>query len=351
MKKIVCLTVVVCLVLVLAACSSSPVADDPVLVNNIQHRVIIDCDALGDDATAVSLCAKASNIILEGVAVVAGSVDIEQAADNILMTLEMDGRADVPVYCGSETTLTGEKKECYSIFGEDGMGDADLIHPTGEAQEQFAVDFILETVNKYPYEIEILEIGPATNVALAILKDPDTMRKVKRIWVMGTSGFGEGNATPVAEYNVYNDTPAYEVMMNSSIPVTVVGLDMCEKENLLYYPQDMAVLASSSELGNYHVTSWNKLYEYKSTMQGSNFCDVCDSVAASALIWDNFVKSSQMSASAVCADEGPSYGQVIFYKEGYTYDSMPVVTGYDKDVVTSVCEYRFKDAVKKLLAD
>ena len=106
------------------------------------------------------------------------------------------------------------------------MGDADLIHPKTSANEKSAVDFILETVKENPDEIEIVLLGPATNVALAIDKDPVTMSRVKKFWSMGTAGFGQGNATPVAEFNVYKDAEAYKILLDSGVPTTILGLDM-----------------------------------------------------------------------------------------------------------------------------
>ena len=122
------------------------------------------------------MAAKSPVIKIEGVTVVAGNVSLEQAAKNALMSLEISG-ANIPVYKGAEKSFAGVENETFSVYGEDGMGDADLIHPKNSASNKNAVDFILETVRENPDEIEIILLGPATNIALAIDKDPVTLRR------------------------------------------------------------------------------------------------------------------------------------------------------------------------------
>ena len=148
-----------------------------------------------------------------------------------MMTLEVVGK-NVPVYKGSSKSFIGIENKTFSVYGNDGMGDAGLIHPKNSASDKNAVDFILETVKANPDEIEIVLLGPATNVALAIDKDPVTMSRVKRYWSMGTSGFGPGNATPVAEFNVYKDAEAYKILLDSGVPITILGLDMITPDTL-----------------------------------------------------------------------------------------------------------------------
>ena len=189
------------------------------------HRVIIDTDMGGDDAAAIILATKSPAIQIEGITVVAGNVSLEQAAKNALMTLEIAGTT-AQVYKGAEKSFAGVENETFSVYGADGMGDADLIHPKNSANDKNAVDFILDTVRENPDEIEIVLLGPATNIALVIDKDPATMSHVKKIWSMGTAGFGQGNATPVAEFNVYKDAEAYKILIDSGVPVTIVGWDI-----------------------------------------------------------------------------------------------------------------------------
>ena len=234
-----------CLCASLAACGKDPQVDTPAestvtestghasellaSASGSKRKVIIDTDTGADDASALILAAKDPYIEIEGVTVLVGNVNLEQSTRNALMALEIAG-CDAPVYKGSADTIDGTEKIAFSVFGNDGMGDADIIHPSRQADEGNAIDFIIDTVKANPGEIEIIALGPATNVAKAIQKDPEAMKNVKMIWSMGTAGLGPGNASPVAEFNVYADARAYKIMLDSGLPVTVVGLDMCGDE-------------------------------------------------------------------------------------------------------------------------
>lgn len=117
-----------------------------------KRKIIIDTDTAGDDASALIIAAKAKNIDILGVTVSAGNVSLDQAVKNALMTLEM-ASSDAPVYAGASTTYTGKERETFSVYGKDGMGDQDLIHPTRKAEDKGAVDFIVEAVKANPDEV------------------------------------------------------------------------------------------------------------------------------------------------------------------------------------------------------
>ena len=251
------------LTLLLCACADKGAGADKKATGNTnaeKRKVIIDTDTGADDSSALILAAMCDDIEIVGVTVLVGNVDLEQSAKNALMALEMAG-CDAPVYKGSNDTINGIKKTAFSVFGEDGMGEADLVHPKREAEEGDAVDFILDTVKSNPGEIEIVALGPATNIAKAIEKDPETMKKVKMIWSMGTAGLGPGNASPVAEFNVYADAEAYKIMLDSDIPITIIGLDMCTDE--AQWTDDQFVkLSGSGETGKFVAESFGKIREY-----------------------------------------------------------------------------------------
>ena len=299
------------------------------------QKVIIDTDTGADDASALILAAKAANLDILGVTTLAGNVDVEQGTKNALAALELAG-SDAPVYRGSSDNYSGEVINAFSVFGNDGMGDADLIHPTGKAQEQDAIDFILETVEKNPDEIEIIALGPATNIAKAIERDPDTMKKVKKIWSLGTTGYGHGNATPVAEFNVYNDPYAYKVMLDSGVDITVIGLDMCSDE-AEWTGEQFEQLDSANELGHFVKTSFTKVREFYASNSDAATKN-CDTVAMLCVIYDNLITDTVKCYGSCITEDGETHGQVIFYQDGFTYDvatndydhNVTLVTGVNK---------------------
>ena len=312
------------------------------------HRVIIDTDMGGDDAAAIVLAAKSPTIQIEGVTVVAGNVSLEQAAKNALMTLEVAGTS-AQVYKGAEKSFAGVETETFSVFGEDGMGDADLIHPKTLANDKSAVDFILDTVRENPDEIEIVLLGPATNIALAIDKDPVTMSRVKKFWSMGTSGFGGGNATPVAEFNVYKDAEAYKVLTDLGVPIVIIGWDIANDEKLCFNRKILDKMKNASPAQKYSATANEKYLKYCQDVEKIENEPVSDAVLVAAVAWNDFVQETEICHASCMTDKNETYGQVIFYRKNYAYDTMPTFDSYNVEVVTKVKSAEFISRFNKFL--
>lgn len=298
-----------------------------------KRRLIIDTDTGADDASALILAAKTPNVEIVGVTVLVGNVGLEQSASNALAALETAG-CDAPVYKGSADTFDGAEKDAFSVFGTDGMGDADLIHPQKQAAEGDAVDFILNTVKENPGEIEIVALGPATNLAKAIQRDPETMRQVKQIWSMGTAGLGPGNASPVAEFNVYADAQAYKVLLDSELPVTVIGLDMCGG-SAMWTDAQFEALTALNDTGKFVAQSFGKLREFY-RQNGSETVMNCDSLAMMCVLYPGFVRDTLDMHGSCITDKGETYAQVLFYQKGYTYDAAKNDFVYNVTLVTDV---------------
>lgn len=284
-----------------------------------KRKVIIDTDTGADDASAIILAAKNPNVDILGITVLLGNVDLHQATLNALMSLEVAEKT-APVYKGSADTLNGVQKIPFSVFGKDGMGEADLIHPEGESEDIDAIDFMIETVEKYPGEVEIIALGPATNIAKAIEKAPDTMKKVKMIWAMGTAGRGPGNASPVAEFNVYADAPAYKAMLDSGLPITVVGLDVCGGP-ALWTDENFEKLEKLNDIGKFVTKSFTKIREFYNSNGADGTVMNCDALAMMCALYPDFVKETIQCHASCLIDEGETYGQVLYYQEGFTYDA------------------------------
>ena len=312
------------------------------------RKFIIDTDTASDDAAAIMMAVLSKEIDLLGVTVVAGNVDVEQAARNALMTLQVCG-SDAPVYLGAKRPLFRERKETISVHGNDGMGDRGIICPQSSPADRRAVEFILETVNAYPGEVEIAVLGPATNIALAVLTDRDAMRKVKRIWSMGTPGFGPGNATPVSEFNVFIDAEAYALMLDAGAPVTIAGFDLCEG-SIGLDENELACLSKSGEAGRFLDEATKVLLDFNRCTRGVSMVDLPDAVAMAAALWPDFIKSKIKCHCQCCFDNGPTYGQVIFYQDGRTYEAVPKWQDANAEVITSVDEDIFTKRFIEIIA-
>lgn len=312
-----------------------------------RRKVIIDTDTGGDDASALILAAKSGNLDILGITTLAGNVDLDQAVKNALAALELAG-CDAPVYKGSSDNLNGEKINAFSVYGTDGMGDMDLIHPKGSAQDKDAVDFILETVSQNPNEIEIVAIGPATNIAKAIERDPDTMKKVKMIWSLGASGLGVGNASPVAEFNVYHDPHAYKIMLDSGIPITVVGLDMCGGD-AMWTDAQFDELRDTNRIGEFVTSSFSKLREFYNNNQSRGRVSNCDALAMMCVVYDGFITDTIKCHGSCITEKGETCGQVIFYQQGFTYDVVDNDFDYNVTLVSGVGKNDYFDLYRQTI--
>ena len=312
------------------------------------RKFIIDTDTASDDAAAIMMAVLSDDIELLGMTIVAGNVDVVQAGKNALMTLEVCG-SDAPVYLGAKRPLFRERKETISVHGEDGMGDRGIINPKGTIAHDRAVEFILDMANKYPDELEIVVLGPATNIALAVLTDRDAMRKVKHIWSMGTPGFGPGNATPVSEFNVFIDAEAYALMLDAGAPVTIAGFDLCEGDIGLDMDQ-LAHLEKGAAPGRFLNEATKVLLEFNRHTRGVSMVDLPDAVAMAAAIWPDFVTGKVKCHCQCCVDMGPTYGQVIFYQDGRTYEAVPMWQDANAEVITSVDEELFTSRFMEMVS-
>jgi len=275
------------------------------------RKLIIDTDTATDDAAALLIaCAQPDTDIL-AVTTVAGNIPLEKGTRNALQTLEVAGRK-VPVYPGAGQPLYRPLVCAEGVHGKDGLGDRDLSHPATQPESVHGVTKLLELVRAYPGEIEIVALGPATNLALAILQDRAAMAGVKHIWSMGTGGFGPGNCTPVAEFNVYVDAEAYQILLTSGIPLTIIGFDMCLGDAALD-KADLDTLASGNAVMQFMAKAASALVAYNERSGHGTAADLPDAVAMGCALWPEMVRETVSVYAYCCTREEPSYGQVIFF--------------------------------------
>lgn len=218
--------------------------------------VIIDCDPGVDDALAIILALKHPCIDVKAICSVTGNGSIESTTQNGLKVLSLCGREDIPLYIGSDTALDGKKPETVDAFGDDGLGGfAHTVITEKKPEEEHAVDFLVKTIGEHPGELTILAIGPCTNIAAAIRKDPSFAGNVKRLIIMGGAKY-TGNMSPVAEYNFWADpVAAKEVFDAGFLERVMIGLDVTNKIALDAAGRELLrILNTDLSLFLYHIT-------------------------------------------------------------------------------------------------
>ena len=196
----------------------------------IRHAIIIDTDPGQDDAVAI-LAALASPDELDVLAIttVAGNVPIDKVTTNALALVELADRHDVPVYRGAVRPMVNRLVTAEYVHGPTGLDGADLPSPKLEVSPGHAADRIVELVMDRGDPTTICTLGPLTNVALALVKEPRITGKIEQIVLMGGGFFEGGNTTPAAEFNIFVDPHAAHVVFSSGISLVMMPLDVTHK--------------------------------------------------------------------------------------------------------------------------
>ena len=194
----------------------------------MSRKIIIDTDPGQDDAVAILLAlASPEELDVLGVVAVAGNVGLHHNASNARKVVELSGRTDVPVYAGCARPMRRHLVTAEHVHGETGLNGPDLPEPTMPLQAQHGVDFIIETLmNAEPRTITLCTLGPLTNIAMALVKQPTIAERIQEIVMMGGAYFEVGNITPAAEFNIYVDPEAADVVMRCGAPITILPLDV-----------------------------------------------------------------------------------------------------------------------------
>jgi len=190
------------------------------------YRVILDTDVGIDDALALFLALSSPEIELEAITTVNGNVPVEIGTRNALALLELTGRTDIPVARGCERPLVRPAIDAKHIHGENGLGNAVLAEPSITPVAQHAVDLLIERIMAKPQMITLVCIGPLTNVALALRREPRIAENIYEVVIMGGALRVHGNVTPTAEYNIYADPHAAYIVLHGGWPIRLVSLDV-----------------------------------------------------------------------------------------------------------------------------
>lgn len=192
------------------------------------RKIIIDTDPGQDDAVAL-LLALASPAELEvlGIVAVAGNVGLERNANNALKVVELSGRTDVPVYAGCSRPIRRKLVTAEHVHGATGLDGPTLPEPQIALEPQHGVDYIIDTLMAAePGTVTLCTLGPLTNVAMALVKEPRIASRIAEIVMMGGAYFEVGNITPTAEFNIYVDPEAADIVMRCGAPITMLPLDV-----------------------------------------------------------------------------------------------------------------------------
>lgn len=195
-------------------------------------KIIIDTDPGVDDAIAILLALASPEIELLGLTTVAGNLPLDKVHHNAKRILKLANRTDIPVAKGCDRPIMSRRGSVTDVHGEDGLAGVILSTGSQKDHDKHAVDFLIDAVMSHPGEVTLCPIGPLTNIALAIVKEPALVENVKDIVLMGGAAFCPGNITPAAEFNFYVDPHAAHIVFDSAKHITMLGLDVTRKADI-----------------------------------------------------------------------------------------------------------------------
>ena len=269
-------------------------------------KMILDCDTGHDDAIALMVAARHPQIDLLGVTVVAGNQVLKKTLPNTLSVCQ-HLNIDVPVYGGMDRPLVRDQVVAGDIHGKSGL-DGPVFEPlVRKAEEKHAVNYLIDTLMESAGDITLVPVGPLTNIAMAMRFQPEIVKKIKRIVLMG-GAVGLGNYTPAAEFNIYADPDAAHVVFSSGVPIVMMGLDLTNTALA-----DLNIIERMEAIGNKAGKLFGDIMRFTLKSQaavGLSAGPVHDVTAVTYLVAPEIYHTQDMYVE-VELDRGHSYGRTL----------------------------------------
>jgi purine nucleosidase len=260
---------------------------------------IIDTDTASDDAVALIMALRAPDVRVAAITVVSGNVSVEQGARNALFVTELCGADDVPVYVGAARPLMRPAEHAHWFHGRDGLSDKGFAPARRTPSDGHAVDALIHHIRANPGAV-LVTLGPLTNVALAVARDPAIAGMVSRCVVMGGAANTIGNVTPAAEYNIWCDPEAADIVFRSGLPIEMVGWELCRLEANLNAAEQAHIRAMDTPLAHFSLDCNERAIQANHEQSGDDGLALPDPVAM-AIALDQAV-CTRMSRHAVAVE-------------------------------------------------
>src|SRR6201994_4252667 len=283
------------------------------------RKILIDTDTASDDAVALIMALRSSKVNVLAITVVAGNVSVEQGTRNALFTLELCASA-VPVFTGAACPLVRPLEDASWFHGQDGLGDHGYLPTTRVAEDTYAVDAMVRIIEANP-GIELITLGPLTNLALALRQSPNLAANVSRCVVMGGAPCCEGNVTPAAEYNFWVDPEAARVVLRSQLPVELVGWQLSRGTAAVNGQEIKDILALGTKYADFAIRSNDTAARAYLTQTGEEGIALPDPTAMAILLDPALSLVSSNHYMDVQVDNGITRGMSVVDRLNVAHDS------------------------------
>lgn len=252
----------------------------------VARPFFIDTDTASDDAVALIIALRHPDVNVVGIGIVAGNVPLEMGVQNALYTTELCG-SSVPIYRGADQPIVRELVTAQFVHGNDGMGDIGLPLRDRIPSEGMAIDALIAAASAHAGELTLVTLGPLTNIAYALQRDPTLSMKIARCVVMGAAADHIGNVTPVAEFNMWCDPHAAEIVLKSGMNLEFVGWDISRKYGAVSPAQALEIRAIGTPLAEFSIDIQRILVEFCANVTHVNGFDLPDPIAMAYAINGN----------------------------------------------------------------
>jgi purine nucleosidase len=278
-------------------------------MNHHRRPILIDTDTASDDAVALIMALRSPSVEVKAITTVAGNGRVEQATRNALFTVELCG-AEVPVFSGAAKPLARELQIADWFHGQDGLGDHGYAPSRRSAAPEDAVDALIETVRSTP-GIEIITLGPLTNLALALERWPALAQSIGRCVVMGGAPCCEGNVTPAAEFNIWVDPEAARSVFASGAPIEMIGWHLSRFEAVLNEREIHEVLALQTPLAEFAIRANSTAAAAYHKQTGETGISLPDPVAMAVLLEPKLKLEASRHRVAIECDSDLTRGMTV----------------------------------------
>jgi purine nucleosidase len=291
----------------------------------------IDTDTASDDAVALVMALRHPGVDVVGIGVVAGNVPLTMGVQNALYTRELCDRTDVPVYAGAAGPLAIPLETAQNVHGGDGMGDIGLPLHGRTPDRGDAVDQLIRASHEYAGELTLVTLGPLTNVAMALGRDPTLPDRIARTVTMGAVADHVGNVTPVAEFNMWADPHAVDVVLGSGLHVEFVGWDISRRFAVVDPELAADLRSASTPIAEFCIDIQRVVAAFCATETKLAGFDLPDPIAMAYAIDASIATDVRRLHLAVETDAALTRGMVVMDLLGLNHlpPNATVVTGAD----------------------
>jgi purine nucleosidase len=266
------------------------------------RSLVIDTDTGSDDAVALIMAFNHPDCTVRAVTVVAGNVPLESCVRNALITADLVGQQQVPVFVGLDKPLLRPLETAAGIHGDDGMSGAQLPEPSRQADRQHAVQALLDIADQEPGQHILVTLGPLSNIATALLIDPQLLTKFQHTYMMVGAADGIGNVNAVAEFNAWVDPEAAALVFAAPGAKTIIGWDVCRKNTVMRAEDETRILAAGP-IGQFASDIRRQVREFSIELNGASDHEFPDPAAMAVALDESLIVESDYRHMLVSTDE------------------------------------------------